>query len=143
MILMERYYKGPNVTMGYGLCREDLNKDDEWNGVYHTGDLARRDKDGCYYVTGRLSRFLKLLSYRISLDQCERLIQERFNIECACTGTDQRMDIYITDADKVKEVQEFVMNKTGLFKNLFKVFLIDNIPRNDSGKIKYKELNPK
>ena len=53
------------------------------------------------------------------------------------------MDIYITDADKVKEVQEFVMNKTGLFKNLFKVFLIDNIPRNDSGKIKYKELNPK
>ena len=94
-------------------------------------------------MTGRLSRFLKLLSYRISLDQCERLIQERFNIECACTGTDQRMDIYITDADKVKEVQEFVMNKTGLFKNLFKVFLIDNIPRNDSGKIKYKELNPK
>ena len=139
----EMCYKGPNVTMGYGLCREDLNKDDEWNGVYHTGDLARRDKDGCYYVTGRLSRFLKLLSYRISLDQCERLIQERFNIECACTGTDQRMDIYITDADKVKEVQEFVMNKTGLFKNLFKVFLIDNIPRNDSGKIKYKELNPK
>lgn len=137
----ELCYKGPNVTMGYGICREDLNKDDEWKGVYHTGDLARRDEDGCYYVTGRLSRFLKLLSYRVSLDQCERLIQEQFNIECACTGTDQRMDIYITDADKAEEVQEFVCNKTGLFKNLFKVFIIDNIPRNDSGKIKYKELN--
>lgn len=136
----EMCYKGPNVTMGYGLCREDLNKGDEWNGVYHTGDLARRDEDGCYYVTGRLSRFLKLLSYRVSLDQCERLIQEQFNIECACTGTDQRMDIYITDTNKVREVQEFVANKTGLFKNLFKVFVIENIPRNDSGKVKYKEL---
>lgn len=139
----EMCYKGPNVTMGYAICREDLNKGDEWNGIYRTGDLARRDEDGCYYVTGRLSRFLKLLSYRVSLDQCERLIQEQFNIECACTGTDQRMDIYITDVDKVKEVQDFVCNKTGLFRNLFKVFAIDSIPRNDSGKIKYKELNQK
>lgn len=136
----EMCYKGPNVTMGYGMCRDDLMKGDEWNGVYHTGDLARRDEDGCYYVTGRLSRFLKLLSYRVSLDQCERLIQEQFGIECACTGTDQRMDIYITDAGKTKEVQEFVCSKTGLFKNLFKVFVIDSIPRNESGKIKYKDL---
>lgn len=137
----ELCYKGPNVTMGYGTCRDDLMKGDEWNGVYHTGDLARRDEDGCYYVTGRLSRFLKLLSYRVSLDQCERLIQEQFGIQCACTGTDQRMDIYITDSEKVKDVQDFVCNKTGLFKNLFKVFVIEKIPRNDSGKIVYKELS--
>lgn len=137
----ELCYKGPNVTMGYGTCRDDLMKGDEWNGVYHTGDLARRDEDGCYYVTGRLSRFLKLLSYRVSLDQCEQLIQEQFGIQCACTGTDQRMDIYITDSEKVKDVQDFVCNKTGLFKNLFKVFVIEKIPRNDSGKIVYKELS--
>lgn len=137
----ELCYKGPNVTMGYGTCRDDLMKGDEWNGVYHTGDLARRDENGCYYVTGRLSRFLKLLSYRVSLDQCERLIQEQFGIQCACTGTDQRMDIYITDSEKVKDVQDFVCNKTGLFKNLFKVFVIEKIPRNDSGKIVYKELS--
>lgn len=137
----ELCYKGPNVTMGYGTCRDDLMKGDEWNGVYHTGDLARRDEDGCYYVTGRLSRFLKLLSYRVSLDQCERMIQEQFGIQCACTGTDQRMDIYITDSEKVKDVQDFVCNKTGLFKILFKVFVIEKIPRNDSGKIVYKELS--
>lgn len=137
----ELCYKGPNVTMGYGICRDDLMKGDEWNGVYHTGDLARRDADGCYYVTGRLSRFLKLLSYRVSLDQCERLIQEQFGIQCACTGTDQRMDIYITAREKVKDVQDFVCNKTGLFKNLFKVFVIEKIPRNDSGKIVYRELS--
>ncbi len=137
----EMCYRGPNVTMGYGICKDDLNKDDEWNGVYNTGDLARRDADGCYYVTGRLSRFLKLLSYRVSLDQCERLIQEKFNIECACTGTDQRMEIYVTDNTDIKSVQNYVCEKTGLYKSLFKIHVIESIPRNDSGKIKYRDLH--
>ena len=137
----EMCYKGPNVTMGYAVCREDLLKGDEFNGIYHTGDLARRDEDGCYYVTGRLSRFLKLLSYRVSLDQSERLIQQEFNIECACSGTDHRMNIYIVNGSKKAEVLEFISEKTGLFKNLFKVFVVPEILRNESGKIRYKKMD--
>lgn len=136
----EMCYKGPNVTMGYAVCKEDLMKGDEFNGIYHTGDLACRDEDGCYYVTGRLSRFLKLLSYRVSLDQSEQLIQQEFGIECACSGTDHRMNIYIQDENKKKEVLGFISEKTGLFKSLFKVFVVPEIPRNESGKIRYKEL---
>ena len=136
----ELCYRGPNVTMGYAIKKEELLNDDDFNGEYHTGDIARRDADGCYFVTGRMSRFLKLLSYRVSLDQSERLIQEQFGIECACTGNDHRMDIYITDERKKKEVLDFISKKTNLFRTLFKVFVIDSIPRNDSGKIKYKEL---
>ena len=137
----EMCYRGPNVTMGYAVCKEDLLKDDEFNGVYHTGDLARRDKDGCYFVTGRLSRFLKLLSYRVSLDQCEQLISQEFGIECACSGTDQRMNIYITDESKKTAVLAFITEKTGLFKNLFKVFTVTKIMRNDSGKIRYRDMD--
>ena len=127
--------------MGYAVCKEDLEKDDEFNGVYHTGDLAKRDEDGCYYVTGRLSRFLKLLSYRVSLDQTERMIQQEFGIECACAGTDQRMNIYVTDESKSKEIVDFLCDKLGMFKTLFRVFVIDEILRNDSGKIQYKKLD--
>lgn len=137
----EMCYKGPNVTMGYAVCKEDLMKDDEFQGVYHTGDLARRDEDGCYYVTGRLSRFLKLLSYRVSLDQSERLIQQEFNIECACTGNDNCMNIYITDASRKNEVLDFISKKTKLFRNQFKVFAVPQIIRNDSGKIQYKVMD--
>lgn len=137
----EMCYKGPNVTMGYAVCKDDLLKGDEFNGVYHTGDLARRDEDGCYFVTGRLSRFLKLLSYRVSLDQSEQLIQQEFNIECACSGTDQRMNIYITDESKKTEVLEFIAAKTNLYKSLFKVFVVDRFLRNDSGKIRYKDMD--
>ena len=136
----ELCYRGPNVTMGYATKKKDLLNGDDFNGEYHTGDLARRDADGCYFITGRMSRFLKLLSYRVSLDQCEHLIQEEFGIECACVGTDQRMDIFIKDAGRAKDVLDFISDKTNLFKTLFKVFVIDNIPRNNSGKIEYKKL---
>ena len=136
----ELCYRGPNVSMGYAEKREDLLKGDEFKGEYHTGDLARRDEDGFYYVTGRMSRFLKLLSYRVSLDQCERLIQDEFGIECACSGTDQRMEIFITDSDKKNRVLEYIIKKTGLFRNLFKVNVIEKIPRNDFGKIRYNAL---
>lgn len=139
----ELCYRGPNVTMGYAVCKEDLLKEDEFAGEYHTGDLARRDEDGCYYITGRKSRFLKLLSYRVSLDQSERLIQQRFGIECACTGTDQRMNIYITDESKQTEVLNYISEKTNLNKNQFKVITVPMILRNESGKISYKEMDIK
>lgn len=139
----EMCYKGPNVTMGYAVCKEDLMKGDEFKGIYRTGDLACRDKDGCYYVTGRLSRFLKLLSYRVSLDQSEQMIQQEFSTECACSGTDHRMNIYIKDESIKQEVLKFISKKTGLFKNLFKVFVVPEILRNESGKVRYKEMDIK
>ena len=50
------------------------------------------------------------------------------------------MDIYITEETLKDEVLLYISEKTGLFKNLFKVFVVEKIPRNDSGKISYKEL---
>lgn len=136
----ELCYRGPNVTMGYALQKDDLQKGDEFNGEYHTGDFARRDADGFYYITGRKSRFLKLLSYRVSLDQCEKLIQEEFDIECACTGTDSQMVIFITDKNLTNKIIDFIVAKTTLFKSLFKVYVVNTIPHNSSGKVDYKHL---
>ncbi len=137
----ELCYRGPNVTMGYAYTKEDLQRGDDCRGEYHTGDLARRDADGCYYITGRLSRFLKLLSYRISLDQSERLIQQAFDIECACSGTDERMNIYLTDGSKADQVVDFIAKKTGLHRSLFRVFAVPEILRNDTGKIQYRKMD--
>ena len=138
----ELAYRGPNVTMGYALNAADLAKDDEFKGVYKTGDVARRDSDGFYYIVGRMSRFLKLLSYRVSLDQCERMIQEEFGCEVACSGTDQKMSIYIvSDSDITKDVQRFISSKLNMYPSLFGARMIDKLPRNTSGKIMYKELD--
>jgi len=51
------------------------------------------------------------------------------------------MNIYIIDGSKKAEVLDFISEKTGLFKNLFKVFVVPEILRNESGKIRYKEMD--
>ena len=137
----ELIYEGPNVTMGYATSIEDLTLGDEFCGVYHTGDIAKMDEDGCFYIVGRMKRFLKLFGLRVSLDQCERIISEHFGIECACTGDDTKMKIYITKAELKDEVKKLISEKTGLISTLFEVNCIEAIPRFESGKINYKQLN--
>lgn len=137
----ELRYEGPNVTMGYGTCVEDLTKGDEFCGVYETGDLAKKDADGFFYIVGRKKRFLKLFGLRVSLDQSERIISEHFGIECACTGDDTKMCIYITDEKLKEDVKRLISEKTGLKASSFEVYFIEAIPHFESGKINYRELN--
>lgn len=136
----ELAYSGPNVTMGYALNKDDLNKSDEFCGTYRTGDIAVFDEDGFYYIVGRKSRFLKLLSYRVSLDQCERLIRDEFRIECACAGTDKQMKIYLTDSNSAEQVISFISEKLGIYRSMFSAVVVDSIPKNESGKIRYNLL---
>ena len=51
------------------------------------------------------------------------------------------MNIYVTDGSKSKEIVDFLCEKLGMFKTLFKVFVIEEILRNDTGKIQYKKLD--
>lgn len=137
----ELRYEGPNVTMGYGTCVEDLTKGDEFCGVYETGDIARKDIDGYYYIVGRKKRFLKLFGLRVSLDQSEKIIKDSLGIECACTGDDRQMLIYVTQAGVRDEVRSLIAEKTGLMAKSFEVRQIESIPRFESGKINYKALD--
>lgn len=137
----EMCYRGRNVTMGYARCREDLLLGDERNGFMRTGDLAYRDEDGCYYIVGRIGRFLKLFGMRIGLDECEQIIKGRYPIECACVGTDEKMTIYLTDEEYAGGVKEVLVDKTKLVASAFEIKVIDEIPKNEAGKILYSKLN--
>lgn len=136
----EIVFCGPNVTMGYAESGEDLIKGDERDGVYHTGDMAYRDEDGCYFIVGRKKRFLKLFGYRVSLDETERLIRSRFNIECACAGSDKGMLIYVTEQGKENEITEFLTKTTGIYTSAFAVRFIEALPKNEAGKTLYSKL---
>ena len=138
----ELAYRGPNVTMGYALCKDDLLKDDEFCGEYHTGDIAKRDAEGYYYIIGRKGRFLKLFSLRVSLDETERILKTQFpNVDFVCTGDDKRMNIFVTDTKIKGEVISFISEKTNIHNSAFKAFVIDEIPRNEYGKVRFAELD--
>lgn len=137
----ELVYRGENVTLGYAECGEDLIKADERNGILQTGDMAQFDAEGYYYIVGRKKRFLKIYGNRVNLDEIDRMIKGKFdNIDCASAGIDDHMYIFLTDESFAQRVKEFVVFKTGLNSAAFKTVVVDEIPKNDSGKTLYKEL---
>ena len=114
---------------------------DERNGVLHTGDIAKQDRDGYFYIVGRKSRFLKLYGNRVSLDECEQLVQGKYCVECACTGIDNQMRIYIAGDVSDEEVVRFLSETTRINQNAFRAVRIEKMPRNEAGKILYNALD--
>jgi len=138
----ELVYSGDNVSLGYAECQADLLKGDENHGILYTGDIARRDKDGFYYITGRKKRFIKIYGNRINLDAMEQLLRNnRSGGEFVCSGEDDKMLIFTTSQNKSDDIIRFIIDKIGINKQAFSVIEISAIPKNSSGKILYAELN--
>ena len=137
----ELVYEGPNVTLGYAECGDDLRLGDEHGRILYTGDMAQYDKDGYFYIVGRKKRFLKIYGNRVNLDEVDRLIKGAFDgIDCASAGVDDHLYIFITEESKAKDVKNFVVQKTGLNQAAYQMVVIDQIPKNDAGKTLYREL---
>ncbi len=135
----ELIYEGENVCMGYARDCYDLVKNDLNMGILKTGDMAKVDSDGYYYITGRKKRFLKIFGNRVSLDQIEQKINEA-GYDCACAGTDDYMKIYTTEKSHVLKIQNYIGKYFEINKSGFSIIYINTIPRNHSGKILYSEL---
>ncbi len=135
----ELVYYGDNVTLGYAQCLEDLAKNDENKGRLLTGDIAKFDEDGFFYIEGRKKRFLKIFGNRVNLAELEEILKAR-GYECACTGVDDHLKIYMTDKTKLTTVIETAESVTHLNRAAFEAVYIEKIPRNDAGKILYSEL---
>jgi acyl-coenzyme A synthetase/AMP-(fatty) acid ligase len=137
----ELIYSGDNVALGYAECADDLAKEDEFKGVLRTGDVARLDGEGFYYIVGRKKRFLKIFGKRVNLDETENLIKNGFpGIECACAGVDDKMFIFITEENLKEKIQAHISHLMELHPTAFKFIIVREIPKNEAGKVLYKEL---
>ena len=135
----ELVYEGPNVSLGYAECRADLAKSDENHGVLHTGDVARRDADGYYYITGRMKRFVKVWGNRCNLDATEQIVKS-ITTSCACVGVDDKITIFVTEPGFEDAIVKLLVEKTGFNNRAFAVKVIDVIPVKSSGKLDYQTM---
>ena len=147
----ELVYTGPNVTMGYAQTPRELALGDERNGRLETGDMAQRDEEGYYYIVGRKKRFLKVYGNRVNMDELEGLLKCQYgDVDCCCAGTDDHVTIFATQEtgkkitgqyeDMTDVIKKFISEKTGLNRTAFQVVTVPEIPKNDAGKIQYRDV---
>ena len=136
----ELCYRGPNVALGYATCAADLALPDQMLGRLHTGDLAKRDEEGYYYIVGRKNRDVSLMGNRINLDDAEQLLAARFpEGDFACIGDDKHLTIYTAGFD-AELAEEYLSQVTHLPRSAFRSMPIAEIPRNEVGKVVYPLL---
>ena len=136
----ELVYCGPNVMMGYAECRQDLAKGDELHGVLRTGDLARQDADGYFYITGRLKRFLKMFGKRFNLDDVEKILSRRVESNVACYGRDDLLMAAVENCENPEAISGIICETFDLPRTAVKVVAVKELPRTPNGKLDYQRL---
>lgn len=139
----ELIIKSNNVCMGYASCREHLMEGDVNHGIIRTGDMAYMDEDGCIYLRGRLTRYVKILEKRTSLDDIEQYLNSEYlDADFACTGCDNNILIFYTgvETDKNEAVKALLDRRMKLPKKYISCYSLEEIPRYNTGKVNYKML---
>ncbi len=138
-IVGELVYRGANVMMGYAEGRSDLAEGDVMNNILKTGDIAYRDNDGYFFITGRKKRFLKIYGLRINLDDVEEALETHFATAVACCGTDDELFITVEarNPQDLKDVIDYTVNLYNLHHSVVHAEFVERLPRTSSGKKNY------
>ena len=130
--VMLGYYKDPEATA------ETIDKD----GWLHTGDLARVDEEGYYYMTGRKKNLIILDSgENVSPEELEKLLGRCDAIkECIVKEMGKKIGTVVCcEDDKQQQVKAFVteLNRTlPMYKRISVVECsAEPLPRNALGKL--------
>jgi len=136
--------QGPNVFSGYWR-KEEATQSVFKGGWFSTGDMGRRDADGFVYIVGRKVEMIISSGENIYPAEVERVLQSQPGIkEAAVVGMpDARRGEVVAAfviADKSVALAETdVINglagKIAHYKIPKKVVVVDEFPRNSSGKV--------
>lgn len=123
------------------------------DGIYHTGDIARRDGHGYFWFVGRCDDIIKSSGYRIGPFEIESVILEHPAVlECAITGVPDPERGQIIKATIVlsagceaseelaAELQNYVKKNTAPYKYPRVIEFVQQLPKTISGKIRRVEL---
>ncbi|KAJ9252000.1 hypothetical protein C8Q69DRAFT_517918 [Paecilomyces variotii] len=144
--------KGDNVFLEYWRRPEATSKEFSSDGWFKTGDVARRDERGAYFIQGRASvDIIKSGGYKISALEVEREMLSLDSIlEVAVVGLPdeewgQRVAAVVkqkpgTPPLELEPLRAELKKEMAPYKIPTVLKLVDNIERNAMGKVNKKDI---
>ena len=141
--------KGPQVMQGYwNLPEETANvlSDDGW---LKTGDIAKMDGDGFFYIVDRIKDMILVSGFNVYPNEIENVIVEHEDVlECGVIGVpdEQRGEavkaFVVRNDDSLTEAQLDAYCKKNLtgYKTPDKIVFIKELPKTNVGKVLRREL---
>jgi acetyl-CoA synthetase len=120
----------------------------DYPGVYFTGDGARKDKDGYFWIMGRVDDVINVSGHRIGTAEIESaLVSHRKVAESAVVGKPDELkgsaicafvtleSKYAPSEELKKELKDWVVQQIGSLAKPDEIRLTESLPKTRSGKI--------
>ncbi len=115
----ELVFEGKNVFMGYAEKLEDLSLPDINKGLLKTGDVAYKDNENFYYITGRKNRFTKIYGARINLSELEEILFKKGIDVFMKDGNENQILCYFNNLYNLRKGIKFLSKLTSINSKVF------------------------
>jgi len=141
---------GPNIMKGYFNLPEETNAVFDSQGYFKTGDMGRLDDDGFLYITGRIKEMLIIGGENVFPREIEEVLTNHEDVIAA--GVVGRKDtsrgevavafVELREGATFDEgkLRAWCRDHIATFKVPKSITLLDELPRNPTGKIVRREL---
>jgi long-chain acyl-CoA synthetase len=141
--------RGHNVMKGYW-NRPDATAEVMREGWLHTGDMARVDEDGYFFIVDRKKDMIIRGGYNVYPREIEEVLYEHPAVlEAAVIGTpDQAMGEEVAAAVVLRpdaeatadDIRSFVKERVAAYKYPRHIWFTDELPKGPTGKILKREI---
>jgi long-chain acyl-CoA synthetase len=141
--------RGHNVMKGYWQ-RPDATAEAVKDGWFHTGDMARRDEEGFFYIVDRKKDLIIRGGFNVYPREVEEVLYEHPAVlEAAVVGLPHPTHGEEVGAAVVlrpessatpDELREYVKERVAAYKYPRRVWLTDALPKGPTGKILKREI---
>ncbi|MEP3525464.1 MAG: class I adenylate-forming enzyme family protein [Hyphomicrobiales bacterium] len=132
----------PSIMTGY-LGMEEATQAAFHDSWFRTGDIGRLDAEGCLTLIGRIKHEINRGGVKIPAEEIDLLLERHpaineacaFSIEDPIAGEAVAAAIVFNEEANVQSILEWCRERCRAEAVPSKLFLLDEIPRNDRGKV--------
>jgi long-chain acyl-CoA synthetase len=141
--------RGHNIMKGYW-GRPDATEEAMRGGWFHSGDMARTDEDGYFYIVDRKKDLIIRGGYNVFPREVEEVLYEHPKIREAAVvgipheqlGEEVGAAVVLHDGEELspEEVSAFVKENLAAYKYPRAVWFLGELPKGPTGKILKREI---